>query len=147
MNSNRAIIHIDDDPQITRMVATRLKKYGYQVSPFNDPSQALKEMMCNQWRVILLDIDMPEINGLDLLREIKAYDGGIQVIILTGLVQMNVVLQSFQWGAEACIFKPVDDIEPLLTVLDDTFRKINRWWDTLEELSQRGRVECEALAV
>ena len=129
------------------MVATRLKKYGYQVSPVNDPSQALKEMMCNQWRVVLLDIDMPEINGLDLLREIKAYDGGIHVIILTGLVQINVVLQSFRWGAEACIFKPVDDIEPLLAVLDDTFRKINRWWNTLEELSQRGRVEYEALAV
>ena len=129
------------------MVAARLEQCGYQVTQFNDPAMALKEMMSNQWRVILLDIDMPGINGLDLLREIKAYDGGIQVIILTGMVQMNIVLQSFRWGAEACVFKPMDDIEPLLAALDDTFRKINRWWDTLEELSQRGRIECEALAV
>ena len=137
MNEERSILHVDDDLQVTRMVAQRLNVHGYQVTSLNDPSLALKELMCNQWRVVLLDIDMPGINGLDLLREIKAYDGGIQVIMLTGLVTLTSILQSFRWGAEACLFKPLGSIEPLLEALGDTFRKIDRWSEALEELSRR----------
>jgi len=141
----RAILHIDDDPQVTRMVAKRLQQHGYEVTSLNDPTKALRELMQNQWRVVLMDIDMPRVNGLDLLREIKAYDGGVQVIMLTGVVTLSTLLQSFRWGAEACLFKPLDDMDPLLDALDDTFRKFNRWWSALEELSQRRRQEHQAI--
>ncbi len=140
MNPEKAILHIDDDPQVTRFVGARLKAHGYRVTSLNDPRIALRELMQNQWRVVLLDIDMPGVNGLDLLREIKAYDGGIQVLMLTGVTSMNSLLQSFRFGAEACLFKPLNDYQPLFDALDDTFRKIDRWWDALEELSQR---RCE----
>jgi DNA-binding NtrC family response regulator len=140
VNCEKAILHIDDDPQVTRLVAARLRSHGYQVTSLNEPRTALRELMQNQWRVVLLDIDMPGISGLDLLREIKAYDGGIQVIMLTGVVSMNALLQSFRCGAEACLFKPFSDDRPLLDALEDVFRKIDRWWAALEELSQR---RCE----
>ncbi len=140
MNTDKAVLHIDDDPQITRLVGARLQTHGYRVTSINDPRMALRELMQNQWRVVLLDIDMPGMNGLDLLREIKAYDGGIQVLMLTGVTSMNALLQSFRFGAEACLFKPLNDYQPLYDALADTFRKIDRWWDALEELSQR---RCE----
>lgn len=146
MNSERSVLHVDDDQQVTRVVAERLAVHGYQVTWLNDPARAVKELMQNQWRVVLLDIDMPGINGLDLLREIKAYDGGIQVIMLTGVVTLSSILQSFRWGAEACLFKPLETIEPLLEALEDTFRKIDRWSATLEELSRRRRAEHRATA-
>jgi len=76
--------------------------------------------------------------------EIKAYDGGIQVLMLTGVTSMNSLLQSFRFGAEACLFKPLNDYQPLCNALEDTFRKIDRWWDALEELSQR---RCQEHAV
>ncbi|MDZ7617418.1 MAG: response regulator [Patescibacteria group bacterium] len=144
MNPDKAVLHIDDDPQVTRIVGARLKSHGYQVTSINDARMALRELMQNQWRVVLLDIDMPGVNGLDLLREIKAYDGGIQVIMLTGVTSMSALLQSFRFGAEACLFKPLHDYQPLFDVLEDTFRKIDRWWDALEELSQR---RCEERSV
>jgi DNA-binding NtrC family response regulator len=144
VNSEKAVLHIDDDPQVSRLVAARLQSHGYQVTSLTDPRTALRELMQNQWRVVLLDIDMPSISGIDLLREIKAYDGGIQVIMLTGIVSMNALLQSFRFGAEACLFKPLSDYAPLLDALEDTFRKIDRWWDALEELSQR---RCEEQTV
>jgi len=142
----RAVLHIDDDALVTRLVADRLERHGYQVMSLNDPNEALKELVQNQWRVVLLDIDMPAINGLDLLREIKAYDGGIQVIMLTGLVTLSNVLQSFRWGAEACLFKPLGDFQALLEALEDTFRKIDRWSHTLEHLSQHRDAERPVLA-
>jgi len=139
MRGDRSILHIDDDPQVTRIVAERLQLHGYQVTSLNDPYQAIATLSQMRFRVVLLDIDMPQLNGLDLLHEIKRYDGGIQVIMLTGMVTLTAVLESFRSGAEACFFKPLVSLDPLLEALGDTFRKIDRWWGTLADLSERRR--------
>ena len=147
--TNRTILHVDDDPQITRIVAAKLKTHGYQVARLHDPQGALDAIMRCQYRVILLDIDMPGLNGLELLRQIKAFDGGIQALMLTGVVSMSAVLQSLRIGAEACFFKPLEDYQPLLDAVESTFAKIDRWWNTLEELSRRRRAgtDVESVAV
>ena len=137
--TGRTILHVDDDPQITRIVASQLNKHGLQVAPLHDPRGALDAIVRSQHRVVLLDIDMPGINGLELLRQIKAFDGGVQALMLTGVVSMSAVLQSLRYGAEACFFKPLDDYQPLLDAVEATFAKIDRWWITLEELSRRRR--------
>ena len=139
MDYKRTILHVDDDPQITRIVAERLKSLGYEVTSLNDPRQALEELNRSHQRLVLLDIDMPHINGLDLLQEVQTHYGGTQVIMLTGMVTMQTVLQSFRWGAEFCVFKPIADLKPLLKVIERTFWKIDRWWETLEYLSQEKR--------
>ena len=145
MNPTRTVLHVDDDPQITRIVAEYLRNAGYEVTSLNDPTQAMKELISSQHRVIILDIDMPRINGLDLLQEIKAYDGGIQVIMLTGVVTLTTVLRSFRLGAEACFFKPLVSAEPLLEAIADVFRKIDRWWAALEDLSHRRHEHTPAM--
>ena len=140
--ANRTILHVDDDPQITRIVAAQLNAHGYRVAKLHDPLEALEALdaiMHSQYRLVLLDIDMPGLNGLDLLRQIKAFDGGIQALMLTGVVSMSAVLQSLRIGAEACFFKPIEDYGPLLEAVESTFAKIDRWWNTLEELSCRRR--------
>ncbi|MBN2022133.1 MAG: response regulator [Pirellulales bacterium] len=146
MNPTRMILHVDDDPQITRLIAEHLHNAGYEVTSLNDPTQAMKELISSQHRVIVLDIDMPRINGLDLLQEIKAYDGGIQVIMLTGVVTLTTVLRSFRLGAEACFFKPLLTPEPFLEAVHDVFGKIDRWWATLEDLSHRRHQHTPTLA-
>ncbi|MBN1910152.1 MAG: response regulator [Pirellulales bacterium] len=137
MIPSRTILHVDDDPQMTRLVGEQLNNLGYQVHSLNDPADAMKELIGSQHRVIILDIDMPGMNGLDLLQEIKHHDGGIQVIMLTGVVTLTTVLRSFRLGAEACFFKPLTSIDPLQEALEDVFRKIDRWWAALEDLSHR----------
>lgn len=139
----RRILHVDDDPQITQLVAEYLRDYGYQTTSLHDPCEAIQQLPRIQERVVLLDIDMPRINGMELLKEIKAFDGGIQVIMLTGLVTMTTVLQSLRFGAEACFFKPINEIEPLVEALSDCFRKIDRWWLTLEDLRRR-KIDSES---
>jgi CheY-like chemotaxis protein len=141
MIGSRRILHVDDDPQITALVAEYLRSYGYETTAMHDPCQVIQQLPAFRERVVLLDIDMPRINGLELLKEIKAFDGGIQVVMLTGLVTMTTVLQSLQLGAEACFFKPVVEIEPMVDALTDCFRKLDRWWLTLDELSGRRKAE------
>jgi DNA-binding NtrC family response regulator len=136
MVTPRQILHIDDDRDVTSLVAEYLKDHGYAATAINDPREVILQLPKHQERMILLDIDMPHINGLDLLKQIKAFDGGIQVVMLTGLVNMTTVLQALRWGAEACFFKPIIDVAPLVEAFDDCFRKIDRWWTTLSELTR-----------
>ncbi len=143
MNSNklRKILHIDDDEQLTRLVDQRLTREGYTVKALHDPTLALEELAGNEHHAVLLDIDMPHINGLELLREIKRQDGGLQVIMLTSFVGVGTILQSMRWGAEACFFKPLTNFDPLLDAMEMIFRKRDRWWLSLAELAQHRRVE------
>jgi DNA-binding response OmpR family regulator len=139
MSYRKTILHIDDDPQLTRMVAKHLSPLGYEVTSLNDPEQAMMVLSESQHRVVLLDIAMPNVNGLTLLREIKRAYGGSQVIMLTGLVSVQTLLQSYRWGAEYCIFKPLTSIAPLVEAIEAVFHKIDHWWNALEELSKQRR--------
>ena len=141
MNVPRRILHVDDDPEVTGLVGEYLKDRGYESIAIHDPRQVIQRLPRYQERVVLLDIDMPHINGLELLPEIKKFDGGIQVVMLTGLVTMTSVLQSLRWGAEACLFKPLTDVEPLFDALDACHQKLERWWHTLDELTRRRKAE------
>ena len=128
------VLHVDDDDVFLKIANHRLTKQGYQVTSMTRPEHALKHLLNTNCRVCILDIDMPRVNGLQLLQEIKAYDGGIQVIMMTGLVSQMTVLESLRGGAEACFFKPMPDFTPLIESLDETFVKVERWWRSLHEL-------------
>lgn len=140
MSYCKSILHVDDDPQMTRLVAEFLRRKGYEVTSLNDPTQTLRALSNSDYRVVLLDIDMPQIDGLELLRQIKRNYGGSQVIMLTGLVTVSNLLQSYRWGAEFYIFKPLTDFAPLLSAIETVFRKIDHWWVALEELSKQRHV-------
>jgi DNA-binding NtrC family response regulator len=137
VNDRQTILHIDDDPAILRLVAGKLTSEGYEVVSCSDPTDIEGLLLASNARICLLDISMPGANGLDVLKQIKRHDGGVQVIMLTGLVSMNAVLDSMRNGAEAVHFKPILDFEPLLEILRDSCRKTERWRQTLYELRQR----------
>lgn len=136
---DRLVLHVDDDPLVTTTVADFLAEHGMVVESLNDPAQAMDRIRHGNYRVVILDVYMPGVNGLDLLRQIKDYDGSIGVIMFTGLVNMSTVLKSLRWGAEACVFKPLKDDGALLSAVEDAFHKLDRWWRTLEELAQQRR--------
>ena len=137
VNERRTILHIDDDPAILRLVAGRLACEGYEVVSSSDPTDVESLLLESRARICLLDISMPQVDGLEVLKQIKRIDGGVQVIMLTGLVSMNAVLDSLRNGAEALYFKPILNFEPLLEILSDSCRKADRWKHTLEELRLR----------
>lgn len=137
INNERKILHVDDDPAITKIVQMQLAERGYASHCINDANEAMGELMRGDYRVVLLDVDMPNIDGMTLLHRIKEFDGGIQVIMLTGLVGITTAMETLHGGAEACLFKPLESIDPLVDTLDSVFCKIDRWWTTLNELMRR----------
>jgi len=144
---NRTILHVDDDPQFTLWMQRLLSRKGYDVVSLNDPTQAIDEIMRHGYRIVILDIDMPSIDGIELLRRIKEYDGGIQVVMLTGLVTLGNAMTAFRRGAEAFFFKPVEDLDALTASLDAVVHKIEHWWNALHNLTkQRRQYEAAAKA-
>ena len=143
--SERRVMHVDDDPAILRLVAKALDSQGYEVISVSAADEALGVLAEQSVQMALLDIDMPKRDGLSLLQEIKQHDGSVQVLMLTGVVSMSSVLKSMRYGAEACVFKPLNDINELLIPLKAAFEKRDRWWNALHDLKLR-KTEEQRLA-
>src|SRR5690349_14981469 len=124
IKTDRLLLHIDDDRLVTELLHERLAAHGFATIQVNDPTNVVDLLARHHCRVVLLDVQMPQVNGLEVLKQIKHYDGGILVVMLTGLVSMTTVLESMRRGAEACHFKPVTDILPLVVALNAAFEKI-----------------------
>ena len=133
--SKYRVLHVDDNRADTRIIDQRLSQHGIAVTAINDPTLAVELLFREHFQVVLLDVDMPEINGLDLLTQIKRLDGGINVIMVTGIVTMTTVLTAMRRGASACFFKPIEDVAPLAEAIQGEFDRIDRWWNSLQQLS------------
>ena len=137
MNTEKIVLHVDDDPAILNIVRASLQKRGYSVVSVSDPMNALGVLAACGARVVVLDIDMPGKDGLTLLREIKSRDGGIQVVMLTGMVSMGTILQATGLGAQHCVFKPLQDLNKVGDAVDSCFTNIESWWKALREWMDR----------
>lgn len=137
--NRRAVLHVDDDPQITAIVGSHLQHAGFDYEPVNDSRQAVEALVRGQYRIVILDEDMPNVTGLEILQEIKHADAGVQVIMLTGLVSEHTVFDANRYGAEACLFKPLTNPQLLIDAVEDAFRRNDDWWRSLHNLTQRRR--------
>jgi two-component system response regulator CpxR len=125
------VLHVDDDPLTTRHSARLLGRYGIDVTPLHDPSQALQRIAEGRFQIVIIDLQMPKISGFELLRRIKAADGATAVIMLTGMSSPATVLCALKQGAAACFFKPLTDVEGLVEVIADINKSNERWRKTL----------------
>ncbi len=137
MKTKRTVLHVDDDQAMLDIVRTSLKKKGYEVVSIVDPRNALDALADCAARIVILDIDMPGIDGLTLLREIKQRDAGIHVIMLTGMVSMGTILKATGLGAQECVFKPIKDLKDIGEAVDRCFNNIESWWAALREWMER----------
>lgn len=128
------ILVVDDEPDVVDMILRHLEMEGYDVSGETDPEVALERVQEENIKVLVTDIKMPEMSGVELLKEVKRIDGTIEVVMITGYGGMNLLVSSLSNGANDCIFKPLD-IDQLRKALDDSIEKLNRWERRLGELN------------
>jgi DNA-binding response OmpR family regulator len=77
------ILIVDDEPDITSSLKIGLERKGFQVDAFNDPRKALGEFKPNRYGMIFLDIRMPQMNGFELYRQLRARDPEVPIAFLT----------------------------------------------------------------
>jgi DNA-binding NtrC family response regulator len=110
---------VDDDLQITSMLEKFLKRNeNYRVKVYNNPLTALGAID-KTVDVILLDIMMPQMNGLDFLPKIKEKLPTINVIMMTAYSTLDKVLDAHRYGAEHYLMKPFDSLESVSKKIDE----------------------------
>lgn len=127
------ILVVDDEQEIIDMVRRNLEIEGYSIDGETDPEEALETIKTGNYKIVITDIKMPEMDGVELLKRIKEIDGTIQVIMITGYVQMNHLVSSLNNGAVDCIFKPLD-FDNLTKAIENCKEKLQRWEDVLGRL-------------
>jgi len=122
--SFKSILLVDDDLTLREMYSERLKADGFTVEMAKDGEEALSKATDIQPNVILLDIMMPKINGLDVLKRLREQEEtkNIPVIVLTALIQDREKMESITRGADDYIVKsetmPGEVIQKIKTVLE-----------------------------
>ncbi len=102
------VLIVDDSKSILYALEHAFKATPFAVQTINNPIQAYKIIEEQHIDIVISDIEMPDMNGLELLKKIKSHNGMIQVIIMTGYITVNNTLNAFRYGAADLFFKPVD---------------------------------------
>jgi CheY-like chemotaxis protein len=79
----KKILVVNDEPDVTTMLKMTLERVGLRVDTFNDPVLALKSYKPHLYDLVILDVIMPEVNGLELYTQLKRKDSGINIFFLT----------------------------------------------------------------
>ena len=105
MEKQERVIVVDDEPVVTHLVNKVLTKAGYQVIELNDSTRALEMVQKESPDLVLLDINMPGLNGFQVLEQIREASP-IPVLMLTASHDIKSVTYSFDIGADDYIEKP-----------------------------------------
>ena len=98
---------VDDEVSLQEMFATVLGEAGWLVDVARNGGEALEHLAARKYDVVLSDIDMPKMNGLQLLRAVRAQDLDLPVLLVTGHPRVESAVQALEQGAHRYLLKPV----------------------------------------
>ncbi|MBW2312451.1 MAG: sigma-54-dependent Fis family transcriptional regulator [Deltaproteobacteria bacterium] len=110
------VLVVDDDPAHRTMLRTLLTGWGYSIKEADDGSEAIEMVHEQPFDLILMDIRMIKVSGLEALVEIKAFNPSIPVIIMTAYSSVESAVQALKNGAYDYLTKPLDFDELRLTM-------------------------------
>lgn len=101
-----SILVVDDDPYVLESIATLLRSFGFSVTTCDNANSAIQEIQRTEVDVVLTDIKMPVLTGVDLLGMIHKFDPQIPVILMTAYAELDVAVDAIKKGAFDFITKP-----------------------------------------
>ena len=119
----KKILVIDDDKLVLGSIKKQLKNKNLTIQLIDDPIQAFEEISKNQYDLILCDIRMKSISGLDVLKRIKLKYPDIPVIIITGYIDDKIMENAVNLGSSDFLIKPITK-KVLLNSISNIFANI-----------------------
>ncbi|MCA8996280.1 MAG: SpoIIE family protein phosphatase [Planctomycetaceae bacterium] len=138
------ILVVDDEPLMLEIIQAFLKEEGYRhLSGISDPHQAIQEILRERPDLVLLDLQMPELNGIDVLRAIRIHPelGRTPVVVLTAATDEEIKLQALKHGANDFLTKPISDRELVVRVKNIVLAKARE--DHLQSIEREKRIVAE----
>ena len=119
------ILVVDDDPDIRQLLQDRLRARGYRVQSAVDGVRALEAVRAETFEGMILDIGIPAMDGMDVLRQIRVWDQQIPIVMVTASGAKELAVRAIGMGAQAYMLKPFD-VDELQRVADYWFRPVER---------------------
>jgi putative two-component system response regulator len=130
--SGTRVLVVDDEPAVTELLRRLLTREGYEVHTAGDGTAGLEAVVAHRPHVVLLDVNMPGMSGIDVCRRIKSDPATrlTPVVMITGMSQRDKRIESAEAGADDFLGKPVDSQELLARVR--SLVRIKRYTDDLD---------------
>jgi len=118
MSSKASFLIVDDEQEVCNFFSYLLKQKGYRVITANSGTEAMEIIAENHFNTALVDLKLPDANGLDILKAIKGRQPDCEVIIITGYSTVKSAVEAIQLGALDYVEKPFVDINEMEALLD-----------------------------
>ncbi len=135
---NAHLLIVDDEPVICSALSRHYKLKGYDVDTADGGEAALKVLETKPFQVVISDIKMPGIDGIELLRQIRIEYPMTRVIMMTGFVTLENGLACLRHGADTCIFKPLEDLKEMDDAILNALHFLDHWEKKLLSLKGMG---------
>ena len=138
---------VDDDGVLRRLVSDQIARMGFDSTPAATGGEALAALAKSDYDVVLLDIRMPGLSGLDTLREIRKIEDAPEVIMLTADTSLGTGLEAMRLGAYDYLTKPatLDEIEAVVRKADEKRRLVRQNASLRDAVRQPSADEQSAL--
>jgi DNA-binding NtrC family response regulator len=108
MTTKPAILVVDDEQVVRDSLSKWFREDGYAVDSAENAAEALRKMQGLRWDIILLDIKMPGMDGMELQQRIKEIDPGVTIVFITAHATVDTAVKALKAGAYDYVTKPVD---------------------------------------
>ncbi len=115
-DTQESILVVDDEPMVRDLLVRFLSMRGYRVQGASSGAEALECVEASQPDIILLDIVMPQMDGIEVIKTLQARAFGGGIVVLTGSQNQDELQQMWELGVQEVLFKPVD-LDRLLTAV------------------------------
>lgn len=122
-----SILVVDDNKDVLDTISTYLIMNKYTVKRASSGGEALSIIRNEKVHIVISDVKMPKMDGIELLREIRKFDFTIQVIMMTGYSTLRITMESIECGATDYILKPFENISEIKDLVDASIVKLQRW--------------------
>lgn len=129
------ILLADDDTALRRVLEFKLKKNGFDVAAVADGEEALARVKAGSFDLLLADIRMPRLTGIELLEKVRTLEPALKVILMTAYATVPQAVEAVKMGAFDYLTKPFED-EQLLVTIDQALK-----FKRLEDENQRLKAE------
>ncbi len=131
------VLVVDDDCGILETLSDLLTLRGFENETSMSGREALEKLSVSDFDLVLLDLKMPDVDGLEVLREIKKIDKYISVVMMTGYGTIETAVKAMKLGADDYLLKPLGSIDELIVIM--------RRFEKLSELKNENRFFKEQL--
>ena len=143
MNSNPSILIVDDEQVVRDSLSKWFREDGFNVSTGASAAEALQQLQGRKWDILLLDIKMPGMDGMELQQRIKEIDSTATIIFITAHATVDTAVKALKEGAFDYVTKPVDP-DYLSHLVTNALKQRNLFNENLklkEQISEFSRAE------